>query len=407
MRELSLYLHIPFCARKCRYCDFLSWPASEREREDYLKLLLLEIEKQSLFYKGYQVISVFIGGGTPSLLSPDAIKTIFEKLNHDFALKKDCEITIEANPDSITGEKLTACLQAGVNRLSIGLQSADDEELRRIGRLHDYQTFCDAYETARLAGFRNINIDLMASLPGQTPDSYRKTLERALSLKPEHISAYSLILEEGTWLYEHRKELIFPTEDEDRKLYELTGKMLAEYNYKRYEISNYALDGYECRHNKVYWTRGDYAGFGLGAASMVENVRWSNPRSILEYRERLLRPDLELSDFKPEESIPAGCEKAEAAENVLAAARARLSDNRQSLSSQEQMEEFMFLGLRLTRGVSRQAFQEAFGFPIEDIYGETLEELERGGLLLIDDFIRLTPYGTDISNYVMAKFLFG
>ena len=404
MRELSLYLHIPFCARKCRYCDFLSWPAAEREQREYLELLLLEIEKQSFFYKDYDVASVFFGGGTPSLLAADAINILFEKLNHDFAIKKDCEITVEANPDSLTTEKLTAFSRAGVNRLSIGLQSTDDEELRRIGRLHDYQTFCRAYENARQTGFRNINIDLMASLPGQTFDSYRKTLERVLQLRPEHISAYSLMLEEGTWLYEHRKELLFPTEDEDRAFYELTGKMLAEYNYNRYEISNYALDGYACRHNQVYWTRGDYAGFGLGAASMVDNVRWSNPRSIQEYRDALLRPYSLPTDFEPAERADV---RPAAAKTDLAAARARLSGNVQYLSVQEQMEEFMFLGLRLTKGVSKQDFRETFGLPIEDVYGKTIEALRRDGLLLVDDFVRLTPFGTDISNYVMEKFLFG
>lgn len=404
MRELSLYLHIPFCARKCRYCDFLSWPAAEREQREYLELLLLEIEKQSFFYKDYDVASVFVGGGTPSLLAADAINILFEKLNHDFAIKKDCEITVEANPDSLTTEKLTAFFWAGVNRLSIGLQSTDDEELRRIGRLHDYQTFCRAYENARQTGFRNINIDLMASLPGQTFDSYRKTLERVLQLRPEHISAYSLMLEEGTWLYEHRKELLFPTEDEDRAFYELTGKMLAEYNYNRYEISNYALDGYACRHNQVYWTRGDYAGFGLGAASMVDNVRWSNPRSIPEYRDVLLRPYSLPTDFEPAERADV---RPAAAKTDLAAARARLSGNVQYLSVQEQMEEFMFLGLRLTKGVSKQDFRETFGLPIEDVYGKTIEALRRDGLLLVDDFVRLTPFGTDISNYVMEKFLFG
>ena len=404
MRELSLYLHIPFCARKCRYCDFLSWPAAEREQREYLELLLLEIEKQSFFYKDYDVASVFVGGGTPSLLAADAINILFEKLNHDFAIKKDCETTVEANPDSLTTEKLTAFSRAGVNRLSIGLQSTDDEELRRIGRLHDYQTFCRAYENARQTGFRNINIDLMASLPGQTFDSYRKTLERVLQLRPEHISAYSLMLEEGTWLYEHRKELLFPTEDEDRAFYELTGKMLAEYNYNRYEISNYALDGYACRHNQVYWTRGDYAGFGLGAASMVDNVRWSNPRSIPEYRDALLRPYSASTDFEPAERTGAGLA---AAKTDLTAARARLSGNVQYLSVQEQMEEFMFLGLRLTKGVSKQDFREIFGLPIEEVYGKAIEALRRDGLLLADDFVRLTPFGTDISNYVMEKFLFG
>ena len=382
----------------------MSWPAAEREQREYLELLLLEIEKQSFFYKDYDVASVFVGGGTPSLLAADAINILFEKLNHDFAIKKDCEITVEANPDSLTTEKLTAFSRAGVNRLSIGLQSTDDEELRRIGRLHDYQTFCRAYENARQTGFRNINIDLMASLPGQTFDSYRKTLERVLQLRPEHISAYSLMLEEGTWLYEHRKELLFPTEEEDRAFYELTGKMLAEYNYKRYEISNYALDGYACRHNQVYWTRGDYAGFGLGAASMVDNVRWSNPRSIPEYRDALLRPYSASTDFEPAERTGAGLA---AAKTDLTAARARLSGNVQYLSVQEQMEEFMFLGLRLTKGVSKQDFRETFGLPIEEVYGKAIEALRRDGLLLADDFVRLTPFGTDISNYVMEKFLFG
>lgn len=407
MRELSIYLHIPFCARKCRYCDFLSYPATAREQEDYLTLLLQEIEKQSLFYRGYRVISVFVGGGTPSLLEADAIKKIFEKLNHDFTIEKDCEITIEANPDSLTLAKLEACLQAGGNRLSIGLQSADDEELRQLGRIHDYRTFCRAYEMARQAGFQNINIDLMSAVPGQTPASYRQTLERVLALKPEHISAYSLILEEGTWFYEHQKELSFPTEDEDRELYELTGEMLASFNYRRYEISNYAKAGYECRHNKVYWKRGDYVGFGLGAASMVGDVRWSNKRTMQEYREAVLSSSrfVRKTEVVPDMPKEAASASAEASE-TLSAHRARLAENVQYLSRQEQMEEFMFLGLRLTEGIKKQAFLDKFGIPIETVYGEILGRLRQEELLLIDDSVRLTPYGFDISNYVMSKFLF-
>lgn len=407
MRELSIYLHIPFCARKCRYCDFLSYPATAREQEDYLTLLLQEIEKQSLFYEGYRVISVFVGGGTPSLLKADAIKKIFKKLNYNFIFEKDCEITIEANPDSLTLAKLEACLQAGVNRLSIGLQSADDEELRQLGRIHDYRTFRRAYEMARLAGFQNINIDLMSAVPGQTPASYRQTLERVLALEPEHISAYSLILEEGTWFYEHQKELSFPTEDEDRELYELTGEMLASLNFVRYEISNYAKAGYECRHNKVYWKRGDYVGFGLGAASMVGDVRWSNKRTMQEYREAVLSSSrfvrkTEVVPDMPKEAASASAE----APGTLSAQRARLAENVQYLSRQEQMEEFMFLGLRLTEGIRKQAFLDKFGIPIETVYGEILGRLRQDELLLIDDSIRLTPYGFDISNYVMSKFLF-
>ncbi|MDE5931354.1 MAG: radical SAM family heme chaperone HemW, partial [Lachnospiraceae bacterium] len=283
------------------------------------------------------------------------------------------------NPDSLTLPKLSAYLQAGINRLSIGLQSTDDGELRRLGRIHDYRTFCQAYEMARQAGFRNINIDLMSAIPGQTAVSYRQTLERVLALEPEHISAYSLILEEGTWFYEHQEELSFPTEDEDRELYELTGEMFASFNYKRYEISNYAKKGYECEHNKVYWKRGDYVGFGLGAASMVSDVRWSNQRNMRAYREAL---------------------------KALPAARTRLGENVQYLSRQEQMEEFMFLGLRLTEGIKKRDFLEKFGISVETIYGKTLDRLQQDKLLLIDDSIRLTPYGFDISNYVMSKFLF-
>ncbi len=407
MRELSIYLHIPFCARKCRYCDFLSYPATAREQEDYLTLLLQEIEKQSLFYEEYRVISVFVGGGTPSLLKADAIKKIFKKLNYNFIFEKDCEITIEANPDSLTLAKLEACLQAGVNRLSIGLQSADDEELRQLGRIHDYRTFCRAYEMARLAGFQNINIDLMSAVPGQTPASYRQTLERVLALEPEHISAYSLILEEGTWFYEHQKELSFPTEDEDRELYELTGEMLASLNFMRYEISNYAKAGYECRHNKVYWKRGDYVGFGLGAASMVGDVRWSNKRTMQEYREAVLSSSrfVRKTEVVPDMSKEAAS-ASEEAPWTLSAQRARLAENVQYLSRQEQMEEFMFLGLRLTEGIRKQAFLDKFGIPIETVYGEILGRLRQDELLLIDDSIRLTPYGFDISNYVMSKFLF-
>ncbi|MDE7342155.1 MAG: radical SAM family heme chaperone HemW [Lachnospiraceae bacterium] len=407
MRELSIYLHIPFCARKCRYCDFLSYPATVQEQEDYLTLLLKEIEKQSFFYEGYRVISVFVGGGTPSLLEADAIKKIFGKLNHDFIIEKDCEITLEANPDSLTLAKLEACLWAGVNRLSIGLQSADDEELRQLGRIHDYRTFCRAYQMARQAGFQNINIDLMSAVPGQTPVSYRQTLERVLALEPEHISAYSLILEEGTWFYEHQKELSFPTEDEDRELYELTGEMLASFNYNRYEISNYAKTGYECRHNKVYWKRGDYVGFGLGAASMVSDVRWSNKSSMREYREAVLSSPgfVRKTEVEPDMLKAAASASAEAPK-TLSAHRARLAENVQYLSRQEQMEEFMFLGLRLTEGIRKQAFLDKFGIPIETVYGEILGRLQQDELLLIDDSVRLTPYGFDISNYVMSKFLF-
>lgn len=391
MRRLSIYLHIPFCVKKCRYCDFLSYPADEGEQEAYLSLLLTEIEQQAFFYKGHEVISVFIGGGTPSVLKLNAIEILLEKLKQNFTFCETPEITIEVNPGTVTMDKLASYMRAGINRLSIGLQSANDEELQTLGRIHDYEAFCHTYEMAREAGYRNINIDLMSAIPGQTLASYRETLEKALLLLPEHISAYSLILEEGTWFYEHKEQLSFPSEEEDRMLYALTGELLAAHGYHRYEISNYAREGYECVHNKVYWQRGDYVGFGLGAASMVENVRWNNKRNFNDYALALERPALySMSSMS---------------QSRMSQSRFCLGENVQSLTRGEQMEEFMFLGLRLTAGVEKKAFYQEFGVSLESVYGELLLKLERDGLLVLGDFVHLTPFGMDVSNYVMGQFL--
>lgn len=274
MKNLSIYIHIPFCVRKCLYCDFLSGPACDGEMESYVNLLLREIEKQSIFYGDHRVVSIFLGGGTPSLLPARETGRILRQVRECFYVAEDAEITIECNPGTVTAEKLENYITYGINRFSIGLQSTDDGELARIGRIHNYRDFLETYEMARKAGFGNINIDLMAGLPGQGIASYRKTLERVVALSPEHISAYSLILEEGTPLYVNQKSYTFPDEDEDREMYELTGTVLGQAGFHRYEISNYAREGRECRHNKVYWRRGDYVGFGLGASSMIRNVRW-------------------------------------------------------------------------------------------------------------------------------------
>lgn len=399
MRDLSIYIHIPFCERKCLYCDFLSYPASETERQEYLNLLLAEIKAQAPFYKEHRVISVFIGGGTPSVLDGEEINNILCKLKTCFFMKDVSELTIEVNPGTVTKAKLAAYRRAGINRLSIGLQSANDKELKTLGRIHDYGQFCQTYELARKMGYQNINIDLMSAIPGQTQDSYRETIEKVVAYEPEHISAYSLILEEGTWFYEHQKELPLPTEEEDRRLYELTGELLAKRGYHRYEISNYARDGFECAHNKVYWRRGDYVGFGLGAASMVEEVRFENPRTFAAYRRKI--QEVIHDNEMDTNGIDSGMgEKPDA----LAKLRTRIAKSAQCLSREEQMEEFMFLGLRLMEGIDRKVFLEKFGIPMEQPYGETLLRLRRDGLLYADDPIRLTPYGVDISNYVMAQF---
>lgn len=377
MKELSIYIHIPFCVRKCLYCDFLSAPAESGEIENYVNLLLREIKTQSIFYGDHRVISIFLGGGTPSLLPAADVGRILEQIGNNYSVAADVEITVECNPKTAMGEKLKHYITYGINRLSIGLQSTDDEELARIGRIHSYRDFLETYSLAREAGFCNINVDLMAGLPGQSVDSYRRTLERVVALSPEHISAYSLILEEGTPLYVNQSAYSFPTEDEDRKMYAFTGRYLAEAGYGRYEISNYAREGFACRHNQVYWRRGDYVGFGLGASSMVRNVRWKNPQTHADYAAYAAR------------MIQNG------------------ADEVQQLSQEEQMEEFMFLGLRLMEGVDMEAFHRMFGKSMEEVYGETLAAFEAQGLLERKGCrLSLTLRGIDVSNMIFAAFLF-
>lgn len=379
MENLSLYIHIPFCVRKCLYCDFLSFPVGEMDYVNhYVNLLCREIILRAPAYKKYRVISVFFGGGTPSLLPAVELGRIMNAVRGSFAVAADAEITVECNPGTVTAEKLAYYITSGINRLSIGLQSADDEELARIGRIHDYQTFLTTYRLAREAGFHNINIDLMTALPGQTTGSYRRTLERVCGLSPEHISAYSLILEEGTPLYVNQTDYTFPDEEEERELYYMTERVLSKAGYHRYEISNYAREGRECRHNKVYWKRGSYLGLGLGAASLIENVRWKNPEEMEAYRARVETADQEGTTDKEV----------------------------QILSRQEQMEEYMFLGLRLMEGVKETAFLRAFGVSVDAVYGDTVARLVEQGLLVrADGRLFLSPRGIDVSNVVFADFL--
>lgn len=409
MKNLSIYIHIPFCVRKCHYCDFLSFPVSgdtsatmhgtvisssaHATMVNYVNLLQKEIMHSAEEYKEYRVLSVFLGGGTPSVLPTKEVGRIMGTIRKHYRIAEDAEITIEMNPDTVTEEKLREYITCGINRISIGLQSADDDELARIGRIHDYMTFERAYGLARRLGFRNINIDLMAALPEQSVSSYERTLKRVTDLVPEHISAYSLTLEEGTPLYKLKHKFRFPTEEEDREMYALTGEYLASRGYRRYEISNYALGGFECRHNKVYWQRGNYVGLGLGAASMIENVRWTNPADMERYRVYVENTGAD-TDIAGENGIDG-----QAAAGHTAA--------RQVLTSHEQMEEYMFLGLRMMCGVGVQEFADEFGTRIETVYGDTVNQMCEQGLLVQEQGrIKLTERGIDVSNYVMAQFLF-
>ena len=380
-KELELYIHIPFCVKKCSYCDFLSAPATEQTKEAYMAALFAEIGGRAKDYKDRIVTSVFIGGGTPSLLSGDSIKQLMEHIREGFTLAPDAEITMEVNPGTATTEKLTAFYAAGINRLSIGMQSAQEQELKILGRIHDFDGFCQVYREAVEAGFTNINVDVMSGLPGQTLASYKDTLEKVLRLEPmpQHISAYSLIVEEGTPFaaMADRGELPLPEEDTERAMYEETIEVLAGYGFHRYEISNYALDGYECRHNVGYWIRRDYLGFGIGAASLIGNVRFQNGRDLNAYL-----------------AHPLACR-----------------EEQQSLTTQEQMEETMFLGLRLIRGVSYPEFARCYGQTLEEVYGEVIARNVADGLLTVREDetgrrLMLTGRGLDVSNYVMAQFLF-
>ena len=424
MKSISIYIHIPFCVKKCQYCDFLSAPADSRAQEVYLRALKQEIREQAARYREYEVQTVFIGGGTPTAVPCENLCEVLKTVFSFYRMNPHAEISMEANPGTVTKEALLSYRKAGINRISIGLQSADDVELKLLGRIHTYRDFQQTYRWAQEAGFTNINLDIMSALPGQSVENYKKTLETILSLKPQHISAYSLIIEEQTPFYEKygqeseklqatgEKQPDLPSEEEEREMYALTEKLLAAAGYHRYEISNYALPGRECRHNLVYWKRGNYVGFGLGAASMVENVRFENIREMQEYlAEYAGMPDAEpvfAEVAQRDAQVLPNEQESSLREDTHSEDEQELSirENVHPLSPQEQMEETMFLGLRLTEGVSKAEFHRQFGVSMEQIYGEVIRKNTAKGLLIDEaGYVCLTREGMDLSNYVMAQFL--
>ena len=395
---MELYIHIPFCVRKCRYCDFLSFASDACVREKYVDQLIREIESipeedagqcpenaaPRLNLTGRTVETIFIGGGTPSLLPPLAVERILAAVRQVFRVEPDAEITMEANPGTLTPDSAAGYRNAGVSRLSLGLQSASEEELRLLGRIHTREQFLQSFRAARDAGFDNINVDLMSALPGQSVESYRCTLKKVCELGPEHISAYSLIIEDGTPFAKRyrqdaakreagEKPQFLPSEDEERQMYEDTAEILSEYGYHRYEISNYAKAGYVCRHNVGYWKRVDYIGFGLGASTLQNPLRYKNTDDLQEYLNR---------DFSKKELLV--------------------------LTKDNQIEETLFLGLRMMEGVSLSAFEEHFHCPLTVIYQREIQKLTEKGLLRMEeDRISLTEKGIDLSNMVLSEFLLG
>ena len=334
------------------------------------------------------------------MLSGSQIDRIMEALHSFFSIQEDAEISMETNPGTADDEKLRVLKTAGINRLSLGVQSMHDRELALLGRIHTAGQARQTFEKARKAGFDNINIDLMSALPGQSLESWADTLEQAVRWAPEHISAYSLIIEEGTpfaAMYENGSLPTLPDEDTDREMYHYTGSFLAEHGYQRYEISNYALPGRECRHNSGYWTGHPYLGLGIGAASYVNGTRFSNCTDLREYLEVLGRE-------KDRADATEQTDKAKQADKTGITALIRTDLH--SLSAEEQMEEFMFLGLRMTKGVRSAVFTERFGKSIEQVYGRILERhISQGVLEKTPGGYRLTDRGVDVSNYVLADYL--
>ena len=422
-KPLGLYIHIPFCVRKCEYCDFLSWSEPSRaDRTAYAAALCREISAAAEAFPKADVDTIFIGGGTPTTLSPEDLSMIMNHVRGTFHVLPEAEITMEMNPGTYS-EGMIAFVKEHLTRVSIGLQSARNEELRRLGRIHTYEEFENCYRSLRNAGVDNINIDLMSALPGQSIQSWEYTLRKVIGLDPEHISAYSLIVEEGTPFYDlyDSGKLDLPEEDVEREMYHLTKTILSEAGYQRYEISNYAKPGFACRHNIRYWRREPYLGFGVGAASMYgELVSFAVNSALKDSKQTAISPNegdiknyfisccgrfsgqyrrTNDTDFirylRHYDLRESGGGKAWDGENTTTC-----------LSLKDSMEEFMFLGLRMTDGVSIREFYDAFGFSMDDIYGDVIRKYIENGLLERgDDRIALTERGLDVSNVVMEEFL--
>ena len=394
-RPLSLYIHIPFCKRKCIYCDFLSFANVPNAKQiQYINALMSEIRMYKPFADRYSVKTIYIGGGTPSVLDEAMIGQVLDTVFHIFKVDRFPEITLEVNPGTIKYTDMISFREYGINRLSIGLQSADDNMLRMLGRIHNYEDFVQGFEFARRAGFENISVDIMSGLPGQDTRTLVDTLTKVTELGPEHISVYSLQVEEGTPLYE-RKDLIdmIPDENMDRSMYAMTKKVLATSGYNRYEVSNYSKPGYESRHNTVYWTGGQYIGLGLGASSFFKGERFSNITNLDNYIE--ICEDIREELTKDTDRV-----------RLYESAASILRTNVETIYREARMEEFMFLGLRMTAGVSRLEFKNRFGRDIFEVYGEVINRYVGSGYMNFDDDrVWLTDTGIDVSNYILADFI--
>jgi oxygen-independent coproporphyrinogen-3 oxidase len=381
MKKLGIYIHIPFCVKKCAYCDFYSVKWDETREDKYIMTAINEIESYSELQDEYIVDTVFIGGGTPSIIEPQNIEELIASIKNTFIMEENAEISMEANPNTLNTKKLNAYKSIGINRLSIGIQSLNDNILKTLGRIHNSKEALEVIEKAKYCGFENINADVMFNMPGQTIHDIDYTINELTEESIKHISFYSLKLEKGTPMYlsEKNKEITMPDEDDEREMYYAGRNIMEKHNLMQYEISNFAMKGYECRHNLKYWNQEEYIGIGPSAHSFLGNTRFSNPSELKKYILSGERKAFEIKAF--ERKI------------------------REVMNENEMIFEYIMLQLRLTQGLKFAEFKNKFSKDFKEIYKEQIEKLLENGLIKLDDEgIRLTKRGMDLSNYVFAQF---
>ena len=384
MKNMEIYVHIPFCEQKCLYCDFISFYANYEVVDEYINKLLTEIEGKKFLANDYEISSIYIGGGTPSFIEPKHISFIMQSIHNNYTLSDDCEISIEVNPNSATKEKLSAYFNYGINRLSIGLQSANDEELKTLGRIHNYNDFLNAYNNAVHVGFKNINIDLINGIPNQSPESYKKTLKQVLMLNVKHISIYNLIIENGTPYKTMlaNNEIQLPLETDIVRMDAITKELTDYYKLKRYEISNYAKAGFECKHNLGYWSDVPYLGFGLNSSSYINEKRLKNKTKLSDYM---------ALDYK---------------NYLISNNHDDYYDEVKIIDRKDHLNEYMMLGFRKTDGINGNDFYKTFNEHFEDVFGAALRVYQGMGMVNKNgDNFYLTDIGLDVSNRVISDFM--
>ena len=386
---MGLYIHIPFCAAKCGYCDFYSVRAGEKIQDAYIDALIKQMKEYSLSTRDNTVDTVFIGGGTPTHIGTERLSKVIKNLKNFFDLSKTLEFTVEANPKTIDLNGLKKLYKAGVNRLSIGLQSADDKELKILSRIHNYGDFVECYENARSAGFKNISVDVMYGIPTQTTKSFYNTLRKVIQLKPEHISAYGLKIEPGTVFYKNYDKIqrYLPSEDDEREMYFMCLEVLARYGYNQYEISNFAKNGCECRHNLKYWTCSEYIGFGTGAHSYFSNCRFSFKKDIKEY----------IKNFNYDE------DKLQRVD-IFDLDKYNLFDEHTEIKPNERIGEYIMLSFRLNSGIDKNKFAKLFYMDFDNLYYKKIAPfIDSGHIIKTNEGYAFSPEGMFVSNYILSR----